>query len=128
MAIFEESITIDRSPDDVWRVIGDAGNISGWLPFITESRLEGDYRICRAGENGGLRELILLIDDDRRRTEYTILEGPMPIEFIHAGIEVRSEGSGSRVVWDTTVTPDALAEMFKPIYREGLENLRSQFE
>ena len=128
MAVFQEEIHIDRDPADVWNVVGDAGNIHAWLPFITEARLEGDYRHCEAGDNGSLRERILSVDDATMRTEYTILEAPMPIEFIHAGIQVTADNGGSRVVWDTTVTPDALVEMFSPIYQEGLNNLKSRLE
>jgi hypothetical protein len=128
VAVFQEEIHINRDPTDVWKVVGDAGNINVWLPFITEAEMDGDYRNCQAGENGALRERILSVDDATMRTEYTILEAPMPIEFIHAGIQVTSDNGGSRVVWDTTVTPDALADMFSPIYQEGLANLKSQLE
>ena len=128
MAVFQESIHIDRSPAEVWEVIGDVGNINVWLPFITEAEMDGDYRNCQAGSNGGLRERILSVDDATMRTEYTILEAPMPIEFIHAGIQVSQDNGGSCVVWDTTVTPDELVEMFVPIYQEGLANLKSQLE
>ena len=61
-------------------------------------------------------------------TEYTILEAPMPIEFIHAGIQVTADDGCSRVVWDTTVAPDAFADMFSPIYQEGLNNLKVELE
>lgn len=128
MAVFQETIHIDRSPADVWKVIGDVGNINVWLPFITEAEMDGDYRNCQAGTNGGLRERILSVDNAEMRTEYTILEAPMPIEFIHAGIQVTADDEGACVVWDTTVTPDELVDMFVPIYREGLTNLKSQLE
>ena len=128
MAVFQEEIHINRDPADVWKVIGDPGNIHAWLPFITEAEMDGDYRHCQAGENGSLRERILSIDSSTMRTEYTILEAPMPIEFIHAGIQVTADNGGSCVVWDTTVTPDSLADMFSPIYQEGLNNLKSQLE
>ena len=128
MAVFQEEIHIDRSPADVWNVVGDVENIHAWLPFITDARLEGEYRLCEAGDNGSLRERILSVDDSNMRTEYTILEAPMHIEFIHAGIQVCGEDGGSRVVWDTTVTPDELAGMFSPIYQEGLTNLKTKLE
>jgi mxaD protein len=128
VAVFQEEIHIDRDPADVWKVIGDAGSINLWLPFITEAEMDGDYRNCQAGENGSLRERILSVDEATMRTEYTILEAPMPIEFIHAGIQVTADNGGSCVVWDTTVTPDGLAEMFSPIYQEGLTNLKNQLE
>jgi hypothetical protein len=53
---------------------------------------------------------------------------PTPIQFIHAGIQVCGENGGSRVVWDTTVTPDELVDMFSPIYQEGLTNLKTKLE
>jgi len=34
----------------------------------------------------------------------------------------------SLVTWHTAVEPAELAEMFAPIYREGLENLKSMLE
>lgn len=127
MALFCESIDIDASPDAVWAVAGDIEQISGWLPFIEESRMNGDYREC-VSVVGPLRELILARDDEARRYEYTILEAPMDIEFIHATVEVTPLNGGSQVQWSTLVSPDELAEAFAPIYREGLESMRAQLE
>ena len=127
MAVFSESIKITATPDQVWSVVGDVPNISRWLPFIEQSQLEGDYRMC-VSKAGPLRERILVRDDQARRTEYTILEAPMDIEFIHAALQVTPDDNGSCVEWSTTVTPDALAEAFAPIYREGLENMKRQLE
>lgn len=127
MAVFTESINIAATPDQVWSVVGDVPNISSWLPFIEASRSEGDYRMC-VSKAGPLRERILVRDDETRRCEYTILEAPMDIEFIHATLQVSSDDDGSCVEWSTTVTPDELAEAFAPIYREGLENMKRQLE
>ncbi|MFQ5554914.1 MAG: SRPBCC family protein [Acidimicrobiia bacterium] len=129
MADFAESITIDRDPDVVWNVVGDLENISGWLPFITESRLDGPTtRVCRAGEHGELRERIVSHDATARRYEYTITSAPMPIDDILATIAVLPHGDGARVIWHTTVEPEGLVDMFKPIYAEGLSNLKTQLE
>ncbi len=127
MAVFAESIDIAATPDQVWAVAGDVSNISGWLPFIEQSRTEGDYRLCQS-QAGPLRERILVRDDAARRYEYTILEAPMEIEFIHATVQVTPSAGGSHVEWSTTVTPDELAEAFGPIYREGLENMKRRLE
>ncbi|MBT5775618.1 MAG: SRPBCC family protein [Dehalococcoidia bacterium] len=127
MAVFAESIDIAASPDDVWAVAGDVQNISGWLPFIGESRTEGDYRHCET-EAGPLRERILVHDDEARRYEYTILEAPMEIEFIHATVQVTPTADGAHVEWSTLVTPDELVDAFSPIYRAGLENMKRQLE
>lgn len=127
MAVFCQSIDIDAAPDAVWAVAGDVENISGWLPFIEKSRMEGDYRQCES-KAGPLRELILARDDDARRYEYTILDAPMDIEFIHATVEVTPLNGGSHVEWSTLVVPDELADAFAPIYREGLENMKVTIE
>ncbi|MCP5111616.1 MAG: SRPBCC family protein, partial [bacterium] len=117
----------DAPPGKVWEVAGDIQNISGWLPFIEQSRTDGDYRHCES-QAGPLRERILVNDPEARRYEYTILEAPMEIEFIHATVQVTPSGAGSHVEWSTTVTPDELADAFSPIYREGLENMKRQLE
>jgi hypothetical protein len=127
MATFCESIDIAAAPEAVWAVAGDVQNISGWLPFIEESRMEGEYRKCQS-KAGPLHELILMHDDDARRYEYTILDAPMDIEFIHATVQVTAMNGGSHVEWSTLVVPDGLAEAFAPIYREGLENMKAQLE
>ncbi|MCP4965498.1 MAG: SRPBCC family protein [bacterium] len=127
MAVFGESIEIAASPDRVWAVVGDVANISGWLPFIEESKIEGEYRQCQSMA-GLLRERILARDDAGRTYDYTILDAPMEIEFIHATVAVTETADGARVDWSTLVTPDGLAEAFAPIYREGLENLKQQIE
>lgn len=128
MTKFAESVYVQAAPDAVWAEAGDAAGISSWLPFLTESRVEGDKRYCVAGENGSLVEAIVARDDVGRSYEYTITEAPMPIDFLHASIEVVPDGSGSRVNWTTTVTPAELVDMFRPIYAEGLANLKRRLE
>ena len=85
---------------------------------------------CNPGQSddAGRRERILFVGGSQMRTEYAILEAPMPIEFIHAVIQVFEDDGGSRVVWATTVTPDELVDVFTPIYQEGLNNLKGQLE
>jgi hypothetical protein len=128
MAKFAESVYVQAAPDAVWSEVGNVGGISAWLPFITESRVEGDTRYCVAGENGNLVEQIVARDEAGRSYEYTISEAPMPIDFIHSAIDVVPDGSGTRVTWSTTVTPPELIDMFRPIYVEGLENLKVRLE
>ena len=125
---FAESLYVEAGPDAVWAEAGDEAGISRWLPFLTESRVEGDRRYCVAGEHGNLEEQIVARDDAGRSYEYTITAAPMPIDFIHASIVVVPDGRGSRVTWTTTVMPADLVDMFRPIYVEGLANLKQRLE
>jgi carbon monoxide dehydrogenase subunit G len=127
MTEFAESITIDQDPDAVWEVVGHL-DISKWLPFIAEARTEGDARYCVAANGADLVERIVSHDPVARRYQYTIESSPMPIEDILATISVEAEGTGSKVTWHTEVEPAELAEMFAPIYREGLDNLKKLVE
>ncbi len=127
MTTFAETIVIDADPDTVWGVAGDV-NIARWLPFIAEARSEGDARYCVAINGADLAERIVNHDPAARRYQYTIEKSPMPIEKILATISVEPAGQGSKVVWQTEVEPAELAEMFAPIYREGLENLKQIVE
>jgi uncharacterized protein YndB with AHSA1/START domain len=40
MATIRHHTRIDRAPDEVWKVVSDAGSISTWFPLIEQSRAE----------------------------------------------------------------------------------------
>jgi carbon monoxide dehydrogenase subunit G len=48
MTEFAQSIEIERDADAVWEVVGDVARISDWLPFLSDSHLDGDVRVCRS--------------------------------------------------------------------------------
>lgn len=129
MTEFAEAIMIHSSPDRVWELVGAPERIHEWLPFIAACRVDGDRRECTAANGAELTERLVNRDDAARCYQYTIVSSPMPIEDITATVAVAPAGPDHALVtWHTTVTPDDLAEVFAPIYREGLENLRTLCE
>lgn len=80
MAKVERDVTIEASPDDVWRVVGDFGGISKWLDGIEASSVDGDTRVCTMAGGGTLEEKILERDDENRRYTYTITQSPFAFE------------------------------------------------
>lgn len=128
MAHIEKTITIDRSPDDVWRVVGDFGAISTWLPAIAASSFGDGVRECALEGGGTLREEIVERDDAARRYAYRITASPLPLEHHHASMSVEADGAGSRVTWITEISPDELAGSMDPMFEEGLKGLKAYLE
>jgi uncharacterized protein YndB with AHSA1/START domain len=128
MARIEKTIAIDRSPDDVWAVVGDIGAISTWLPAIGRSSFDDGVRECTMEGGGMLREQISNRDDANRRYEYEITESPMPIEHHHAWLSVDEAGNGSRVTWITEIAPDDMAAAMDPVFEEGMQSLKAHLE
>lgn len=129
MAEFSETVVIHRDPDAVWSIVGAPDRINQWLPFISTCRVEGDARHCTAVNGAALQERIVDVNDAERSYQYTIEEAPMPIDALLATMSVAPAGKDCALVtWHTFVEPAELIEVFTPIYKEGLQSLKTQLE
>jgi len=128
MARIEKHIEINRSPDDVWAVVGDLGAISTWLPAIQQSSFGDGVRECTMEGGGVLREQISERDDTNRRYEYEITESPMSLEHHHASMSVDETAAGSRVTWITEIEPDDMAAAMEPVFEQGMQSLKAHLE
>ena len=71
--------------------------------------MDGDYRLCSLSEDGQLKELIVSVDDERRRLAYSIQESPFNFAYHISSMQVTpGEGKGARLVWITDVKPDGV--------------------
>jgi hypothetical protein len=118
-------ITIDRSADDVWAVIGNFGELT-WMPGVETCELDGDDRILGMF---GMRivERQLARDDEDRTLTYGIVDGDMKPEVHRATITVMPAGSGSFVTWDVE-TDDNMVEVMQGAYTGALGALKEQLE
>ncbi|MFU8840632.1 MAG: SRPBCC family protein [Nitriliruptoraceae bacterium] len=128
MATVRHHTTIDRSPDEVWKVVADAGAISTWFPIIETSELDGKVRHCTVQGGGQLEEEIVTSDDELRRFQYRIVGGDMPLDFHLATIDVLPVGEGSLVVYSTEVEPAEAAGQMGAVLSAGLDGLRHHLE
>jgi uncharacterized protein YndB with AHSA1/START domain len=129
MASIRVHTRIAASPDDVWKVIADVGNIADWFPPVTKSELTGDaVRVVELGPETVLEEKIVTLDGDLRRLQYSITSG-LPEGTRHlATIDVLDDAGGTLVVYGTDVTPDELGEMIQGALQSGVEGLKSYVE
>src|SRR5262245_17717579 len=116
MAKGTADISINASPDEIWKVVRDYGSLDQWMPGVETCKLEGDVRTI--GMMGiEIKEQLRSQDDNTRTQSYSVIESPMGNLNSHlATIHVEPEGSGSHVTWDVEVDPDELLGLFQPVY------------
>jgi len=109
MASLFREVSIDRSPDEVWAAMRDVGALHTRLVngFVTDCRMDGDARIVTFANGMVAREVILSVDDERRRVAWAILDGRA--SHYNSSAQVFGNGSGARVLWTTDVLPNELA-------------------
>lgn len=126
MASDAPEIHIDASPDDIWALIGNFGDLS-YMPGVESCTVNGDVRTVDTMGMEIQEQLVDRSDDDRSIT-YAIVGGPVPMDAHQATITVHPDGAASRVVWEVTVTPDDALGLFVPVYESSLKALKSHME
>lgn len=120
---------IDASADQVWDAIRDVGALHTRLVpgFVVDTRLEDGARIVTFGNGMTVREVLVDLDDARRRFAYSVRGETL--EHHHATNEVFDEGEGScRFVWTADLLPDSLAPMFSSMMGQGADVLKATLE
>ncbi len=126
MASSAPEIHIDATPDQVWDLIHEFGDLS-YMPGVESVTVEGDVRtVSTMGME--IQERLVAKDDDDRTFSYAIVGGPVPVDSHQVNISVRPDGDGSTLVWEVTVTPDEALELFVPIYEGSLKAVKSHLE
>jgi carbon monoxide dehydrogenase subunit G len=128
MADGKAEISIDRSPDDVWKLVREFGGLEQWMPGVESCVVDGDVRTI--GMMGiEVKERLRERDDAGRRFSYSLIESPMGnLESHLVTIAVDPEGTGSHVTWSVDVRPDDLLALFLPIYESSVVELKKKAE
>ncbi|HZA76052.1 MAG TPA: SRPBCC family protein [Acidimicrobiales bacterium] len=131
MASLRRDIKLGRNPEDVWRAIRDVGAVHERLAqgFVVDTALEPGARVVTFANGAVVRELIIDVDDDRRRLSYTAIEGPLGSTHHNASFEVVGEpDGGSRLVWITDVLPDDVAPAIEGMMDQGVTAMIRTFD
>jgi carbon monoxide dehydrogenase subunit G len=127
MASIHKEILIAASPEYVWASIRDYGAVRKLVPALVDCRLEGDIRIVTFPDGRVAREILVDINDARRRLVYAEPGG----RFItrSASMQVFDDGErGSRLVWINDVLPNEFAEMIAGNMDRGLLSIKRTLE
>ena len=129
MASIHKEIEINRDAASVWDAVRDVGMIHRRLVpgFVTDCRLEGDTRIVTFANGLVVRELIVDIDDERRRHSWSARGEPLTHH--NASAQVFPLGDDKcRVVWIADLMPHGVAGNMAGMIQQGLEAMKRAME
>jgi hypothetical protein len=109
MASIHKDISLDARPDDGWAAVRDFGAVHQRVApgFVTECRLDGDSRIVTFANGNIARELLVTMDEERRRLVYAVVSER--VKQHSASIQVFADGDNrSRMVWIADVLPNEI--------------------
>jgi carbon monoxide dehydrogenase subunit G len=127
MASIRYHARINRSPDEVWALVSDAGGLEAWFPGVDACTFDGEVRtVSTMGIE--IEERVVLSDPDLRRFQYTIVGGPMVPEHHLATVDVLEDGDGSLLVYACDVRPDDVVALLAPVYESATRALKDHLE
>jgi hypothetical protein len=123
-------IEIARSPDDIWDAARDVGALHTRLVpgFVTATEMLADVatptrRVTFA--NGAIAdEVIVTIDDDRRRLVWSVLG----VQHHNGALQISPAPTGARVTWTADALPAEFAERIAPMMWLGLQKMKAHLE
>ena len=130
MATIYKEFIVEADAAQVWDALRDFGAVHTRLApgFLTDAKLDGQGARIVSFANGLVaRELLVGIDEERRRLAYTVTGGKA--SHHHASAQVFAQGEGrSRFVWITDVLPDELAAYIAPMMDPGGAAMKKTLE
>jgi carbon monoxide dehydrogenase subunit G len=119
MASIHKDISLAASPAAVWNVVRDIGAVhTRFAPgFVVDTTMDGDDRIVTFANGFVAREVIVDLDEGRRRLAYSVRSER--IAHHNASFQVLADGQGSRLVWIADVLPEAAAATVGAMMEDG---------
>ncbi|TMA34296.1 MAG: SRPBCC family protein [Deltaproteobacteria bacterium] len=143
MASIHQEIVIEASPEHVWDAVRDVGAIHERLApgFVTDTKLEDGARVVTFGNGMVARELIVDLDDAKRRLAWSVQasrsepkeseghRGGGRMTHHNASLQVFAEGEGrTRAVWIADLLPHELGPAISGMIAQGLEAIKKTLE
>ena len=124
MASVHKEISLPTSPQAVWDVVRDVGAVhTRFAPgFVVDTVMEEGARIVTFANGFVARELIVEVDEPRRRLAYSARSDRLAHH--NASFQVFPDAAGARLVWIADVLPHEAATMVGGMMTEGLEAVR----
>lgn len=109
MASIRRDIPLAAPADAVWDAVRDFGAVHTRLVpgFVLNAELDGDARIVTFANGTTARELLVDVDDLRRRLVYAVVSER--VRQHSASVEVMAHGDRSRLTWIVDVLPHGIA-------------------
>jgi hypothetical protein len=126
MASIHKEATIRVPAHVLWDAVRDVGALHTRLVtgFVTDCKLDGDdARMVTFGNGMTVRELIVDVDDTRRRIAWTAVGGRL--SHHNASLQVLEAGAGEcRAVWIADLLPNEMAPAIAGMIEQGLAAMK----
>ena len=121
MPSIHKEISLAASPAAVWDVVRDVPAVhTRFAPgFVVDTAMAGPDRIVTFANGFVAREVIVDVDEARRRLAYTVRSER--IAHHNASFQVIADGKGSRLVWIADVLPAVAAETVGAMMEDGIQ-------
>jgi carbon monoxide dehydrogenase subunit G len=129
MATIHREIRVAAPAAAVWDAVRDVGapHLRLTPGVLTDARMDGgDARVVTFANGLVARELIVTVDDERRRVAYASVGGRA--RHHNASMQVFDDDGGARLVWITDVLPDELAGPIAALVEAGAAAIRRTLE
>jgi carbon monoxide dehydrogenase subunit G len=129
MASIHQEIAIESPAERVWDAVRDVGAIHERLApgFVADTKLEDGARVVTFASGMVARELIVDLDDERRRLAWSVVGSRMTHH--NASLQIFAEGERrTRVVWIADLLPHELAPAIGAMIAQGLEAMKKTLE
>jgi carbon monoxide dehydrogenase subunit G len=127
MATLVREFTLDVPVEKVWNDLSEVGAINRLIDYLGVVTVEGDTRTCALENGGHLEELIVTVDEERKRIVYSIKDSPFGFEHHNASMQAVPEDHGTRFVWTTDLTPDSLAPALQQPLDAAVASIKRHF-
>jgi hypothetical protein len=129
MASIHQDVVIRATPEHVWDALRDVGALHTRLVkgFVTDCKLDGDARIVTFANGMTARELLLSVDDERRRVAWSAVGGRLSHHNASAQVFDGPDGT-SRVVWIADLLPNELVPAIDGMIAQGLAAMKATLE
>lgn len=121
MASITKEIRVNAPVDRVWEAVRDVGAIHTRLVpgFVTDCRMDGDdARVVTFGNSLTVRELIVDLDDEKRRLAWSARGGRLTHH--NATLQVIADGEGTRIVWTADLLPNEMKGAIEGMIEQGI--------
>lgn len=129
MASIHCETLIDAHPDSVWAALRQWGAPHEVLVpgFVVETQLEGGARVVTFGDGTVARELLVDLDEERRRLAWSVVGGPMTHHNASAQVFAEPDGR-TRFVWIADLLPNTLADRIGQMVELGTRTVKKTLE
>jgi hypothetical protein len=129
VASIHREVIIDARPEAAWDALRDVGAVHKRLApgFVTDVRMEEGARVVTFGNGQVVRELIVDVDEQRRRVAWAADGGPLT--HYSASAQVFAVGDRrTRFVWIADLLPHEMASTITAMIEQGLATIKKTLE